>query len=83
MRHEESLGTSFTPSNNDTLTTVPWYLNKDNQNADLHGSRRSKISQKSNSAWTLQQNQPTYPIKNMSQRVTPEIFDDVSLTYFF
>merc|ERR1712083_43739 len=74
MRHEESLGNSLTPSNGTWETnTIPWYIDKNNQNVDLYGSRRSRISQKSlNPAW---QQQPQI-VENMSQRVTPEFFDN-------
>merc|ERR1712048_1345566 len=64
---------SLTPSNNQT-DTIPWYIDKNNQNVDLYGSRRSKISQKPlTPAWQDQQPQL---VENMSQRVTPEFFND-------
>ena len=76
MAHKESsLGTSFTSNNNHE---APWYVNKDNQNVDLYGSRRSKISQRLNPAWiSEEQDQQQTPIRKiMSQRVTPEPFDN-------
>jgi len=68
---ESSLGTSFTSNNNHE---IPWYVNKDNQNVDLYGSRRSKISQRLNPAWISEEEEPIRKI--MSQRVTPEPFDN-------
>merc|ERR1712109_560 len=65
---------SLTPSNGTyQANSLPWYIDKNNENVDLYGSRRSRISQKSlNPAW---QQQPQL-VENMSQRVTPEFFDD-------
>ena len=68
---ESSLGTSFTSNNNQE---IPWYVNKANQNVDLYGSRRSKISQRLNPAWISEEQEPIRKI--MSQRVTPEPFDN-------
>ena len=75
MAHKESsLGTSFTSNNNHE---IPWYVNKDNQNVDLYGSRRSKISQRLNPAWISEEQEQQTPIRKiMSQRVTPEPFDN-------
>ena len=72
---ESSLGTSFTSNNNHE---IPWYVNKDNQNVDLYGSRRSKISQRLNPAWISEEQEQQTPIREkiMSQRVTPEPFDN-------
>ena len=79
MRREESLGNSLTPSNGTyQANSIPWYIDKNNENVDLYGSRRSRISQKSlNPAW---QQQPQL-VENMSQRVTPEFFDNVRKLY--
>ena len=72
MAHKESsLGTSFASNNNQE---IPWYVNKANQNVDLYGSRRSKISQRLNPAWISDEQEPIRKI--MSQRVTPEPFDN-------
>ena len=72
---ESSLGTSFTSNNNHE---IPWYVNKANQNVDLYGSRRSKISQRLNPAWISEEQEQQTPIREkiMSQRVTPEPFDN-------
>merc|ERR1711935_99167 len=65
---------SFTSNNNHE---IPWYVHKDNQNVDLYGSRRSKISQKLNPAWISEEQEQQTPIRKiMSQRVTPEPFDN-------
>ena len=43
----------------------------------IYGSRRSKISQRLNPAWISEEQEQQTPIRKiMSQRVTPEPFDN-------